>query len=251
MNMSETDLELLARYVQDHAEEAFTEIVRRHLDLVYSAALRQVRSAQLAQEVSQAAFIKLAQHARRLAHDSVLSAWLYQVTCREAVDVIRREARRQLREQIAAEVNLMNATDTDWTHIEPLLDEAMQALEEGDRIAVVLRFFEKKSLREVGKALGTTDDTAQKRVSRAVERLREFFAKRGVAVGASGLAVIVSANAVQAAPVGLAVTISSTATLTSTVLATTTTIKAITMTTLQKTLITATVAIVAGVGIYE
>jgi hypothetical protein len=123
-----------------------------------------------------------------------------------------------LREQIATEMNATNdaahfakyaePAAADWTHIEPLLDEAMSALDETDRAAVLLRYFENKSLREVGQALGTSDDAAQKRVSRAVERLREFFAKHGVAVGASGLAIAISANAAQAAPVGLAVTIS-------------------------------------------
>ena len=103
----------------------------------------------------------------------------------------------------------MNATAADWSHIEPLLDEAMHALDETDRAAVLLRYFENKSLREVGQTLGTSDDTAQKRVSRAVKRLREFFAERGVTVGASGLVVVViSANAIQTAPLGLALTIS-------------------------------------------
>ena len=101
------------------------------------------------------------------------------------------------------------ATAANWTHIEPLLDEAMHALDETDRAAVLLRYFENKSLREVGAALGTSDDAAQKRVSRAVERLREFFAKRGLSVGASGLAVVISANAIQMAPAGLTVSISS------------------------------------------
>jgi hypothetical protein len=184
----------------------------------------------------------------------VLTAWLYQVTRRTAIDVVRREARRQLREQIASEMNAKNATATDWTHIEPLLDEAMHALDDTDRAAVLLRYFENKSLREVGQTLGTSEDAAQKRVSRAVERLREFFAKHGVTVGASGLVVVISANAVQAAPVGLAVTISAAAALAGTTIATTATataIKAIAMTTLQKTIVTATVAVLAGAGIYE
>src|SRR6185295_8401968 len=122
--MSDTDLELLARYTRCHAEDAFAEVVRRHLDLVHSAALRQVRSPQLAEEVAQSTFIKLARQARQLAPDSILSAWLYQVARRESIDVIRREARRQLREQIASEMNAMHATADDWTQIEPLLDEA-------------------------------------------------------------------------------------------------------------------------------
>ena len=115
-----------------------------------------------------------------------------------------------------------------------------------------LRYFENKSLREVGQTLGMSDDGAQKRVSRAVERLREFFAKRGVTVGASGLVVVVSANAVQAAPIGLVVTISTAAALAGTTLATSATAtatKAIAMTTFQKTLLTATLAAAVGTGI--
>jgi RNA polymerase sigma factor (sigma-70 family) len=214
---------LLARYTRDRAEDAFAELVRRHVNLVHSAALRQVRSPQLAEEVAQSAFTDLARNAHRLAPDTILTAWLYQVTRRTAIDVVRREARRQLREQIATEMNAMNATTAEWTHIEPLLDDAMSALDDTDRAAVLLRYFENKSLREVGATLGTSDGAAQKRVSRAVERMREFFAKRGVTVGASGLVVVISANAVQAAPVGLAVTISTAAALAGSALVTTTT----------------------------
>jgi len=211
MSDTDTDLQLLARYARHHTEDAFAELLRRHLDLVHSAALRQVRSPQLAEEVAQSTFITLAEHAQKLAPDTILSAWLYQVTRRAAIDVIRREARRQLREQIATEMQAMNATSSDWTHIEPLLDEAMHALDETDRTAILLRYFENKSLREVGQTLGTSDDAAQKRVSRAVERLREFFSKRGVTVGTSGIAAVLSANAVQAAPVGLIATIATAA----------------------------------------
>ena len=231
--MSDTDMELLARYTRQHAEDDFAELVRRHLGLVYSAALRQVRSPQLAEEVTQSAFIDLARNAARLKPDTILTAWLYQVTRRTAIDVVRREASRQLREQIATEMNAMNATAADWTHIEPLLDEAMHALDDTDRAAVLLRYFENKSLREVGATLGTSENAAQKRLGRALERLREFFAKRGVTIGASGLVVVISANAVQAAPVGLAVTVSTAAALAGTTLATTATAtatKAIVMT---------------------
>ncbi len=208
--MSDTDLELLARYTRHHAEEAFAEIVRRHLDLVFSAALRQVRSTQLAEEVAQTTFISLARDANRLAPDTILAAWLYQVAHRTAANVVRRESRRQLREQIATEMNAMNATAADWTHIEPLLDEAMHALDDTDRAAVLLRYFENKSLREVGATLGTSENAAQKRLARAVERLREFFVKRGVTVGVSGLVVVIGTNAVQAAPAGLAATLTTT-----------------------------------------
>src|SRR5688572_2669812 len=212
-DMSDTDLELLARYTRQHADEAFAELVKRHLGLVYSAALRQVRSPQLAEEVAQSVFTDLARSAPRLKPNTVLTAWLYKVTRRTAINVVRGEARRRLREQIALEMNAMNANADDWMQIEPLLDEAMHALDDADRTAVLLRFFENKGLREVGQTLGTTDDTARKRVNRALERLREFFAKRGVAVGTTGLVMTISANAVQAAPVGLDLAISSAAAL--------------------------------------
>ncbi len=211
VNMSETDLQLLARYNSQRAEDAFAEIVRRHVDLVHSAALRQVRSPELAEEVSQAVFMELARQASYLPARTVLAAWLYHVTRRRAIDLVRREAGRRLREQTAQELQAMNATAEDWTHIEPLLDDAMDALEETDRLAVLLRYFQNKPLREVGQAIGVTDDAAQKRVSRAVERLREFLAKRDVNIGASGLVVLISAHAIQAAPATLALTISTAA----------------------------------------
>jgi RNA polymerase sigma factor (sigma-70 family) len=250
--MSDTDLQLLARYTRHGAEDAFAELVRRHLDLVFSAALRQVRSPQLAEEVTQSAFTDLARQAHRLAPDTILTAWLYQVTRRTAIDVVRREARRQLREQVACELNAMNTAAADWTHIEPLLDEAMHALDETDRAALLLRYFENKSLREVGQTLGTNEDAARKRVSRAVERLREFFAKRGVTVGASGLVIAISSNAVQAAPAGLAVTISAAATLAATTISATATatVKTIAITALQKTLLVATLAVVVATALF-
>ena len=237
--MLDTDFGLLARYSREKAEDAFTEIVRRHLNLVYSVALRQVRSPQLAEEIAQIAFTDLARNAHRLAPNTVLASWLYTVTHRTALNVARHEARRGLREQIAYEMNALNAPAADWTHIAPLLDEAVQALDERDRAAVLLRYFENKSLREVGQLFGTSDDAAQKRVSRAVERLREFFAKRGITAGASGLAIIISANAVQAAPIGLVATVSTGALLTATAFSTSSSIAATTvfaMTTVQKAL---------------
>ncbi|HWD91595.1 MAG TPA: sigma-70 family RNA polymerase sigma factor [Verrucomicrobiae bacterium] len=252
--MMTSDTQLLRSYVRKKSQDAFTELVRRHLDLVYSAALRQVRSPQLAEEISQSVFADLARGADKLKSDTLLTAWLYQVTRRTAIDVVRRESRRQARERLAVEMADMN-TATDWPHIEPLLDDAMEALDEPDRAAILLRYFENKSLREVGQSLGTSDDAAQKRVSRAVERLREFFSKRGVTIGAGGIIVLISANAVQSAPLALAATISAaaavlagTAVHTSTAISAT---KAIAMTALQKTLVTATIAILAGAGIYE
>jgi broad specificity phosphatase PhoE len=162
--------------------------------------------------------------------------------------------RRRAREQEAAAMNELLSAEPDpgWEHIAPHLDAALGELSEGDREALLLRYFQRKSAGEMAQTLGISDEAAQKRVSRAVERLREFFAKRGVAVGASGLVAGISANAVQAAPAGLAVMISTSATLGGTTLAATAiATKAIAMTVLQKAVITAAIAGAVGTGIYE
>ncbi|HVU08303.1 MAG TPA: sigma-70 family RNA polymerase sigma factor [Verrucomicrobiae bacterium] len=248
------DLNLLKQFTREQSQDAFAEIVRRHLNLVYSAALRQVRSPQLAEEIAQSVFSDLARNVGRLKPETNLTAWLYAVTRRTAIDVIRKESRRQLREQIAVEMQNMNATENSWTQIEPFLDEAMESLDETDRAAILLRYFENKNLREVGANLKISDDAAQKRVSRAIEKLREFLSKRNVTIGASGLTVLISANAVQSAPIGLAATISATAILTGTAISTSTAIattKVIAMTTLQKSIISAAFVAAVGTGIFE
>jgi RNA polymerase sigma factor (sigma-70 family) len=249
-----SDLDLLRQFARENSQDAFTALVNRHVNLVYTAALRQVRSPQVSEEIAQSVFADLARDAGKLKADTILTAWLYSVTRRTAIDAIRKESRRQLREQIAVEMNDMNSTANEWTQIEPLLDDAMAALDETDRAAILLRYFENKSLREVGESLKISDDAAQKRVSRAVEKLREFFSKQKITVGASGLAVLISANAVQSAPAGLAATISAAAVLAGTAVHTSTIIaatKTIAMTTIQKTIIGATVAVAVGTGIFE
>src|SRR5437773_1926031 len=172
MNMTASDLELLQQYARRDSEEAFAALVSRHLDLVYSVALRQVRSPQLAEEVAQSVFADLARNIHKLKPDTILTAWLHQVTRRTAISVVRRESRRQYRETIASEMTALNTLNADsgtgfqpiWPHIEPLLEQAMDSLDDTDRSAILLRYFENKSLREVGQALGTSDDAAQKRV---------------------------------------------------------------------------------------
>jgi len=200
--------------------------------------------------------VALAQNARQLTSHPVLSGWLHRTAQNLAANTVRSDVRRRAREQEAVAMNELLAPEPEaiWKHIAPQLDAALGELNEPDRDALLLRYFERKSAREMAQTLGTTEDAAQKRVSRAVERLREFLSKHGVTVGASGLVVVISANAVQAAPIGLAVTISTAAIFagkTITSAATATAIKTIVMTTLQKTLITATLAVVAGAGIYE
>ena len=251
-----TDHQLLAAYAAQRSEAAFAELVRRHVDLVHSAALRLVRDAHAAQDVTQGVFLALAQNARQLTDRPALEGWLHGTTRNLAANAVRSDLRRRAREQEATLMNELLSADPDtrWEHIAPHLDEALGELDEPDRDALLLRYFKNHDLRTVGATLGISDDAAQKRVSRAVERLREFFAKRGLTVGAGGLVVVISANAVQAAPVGLAVTISTAAALAGTTLATTATAtatKAIAMTTIQKTLIAATLAAAVGTGIYE
>ena len=215
-----------------------------------------VRDAHLAEDVTQNAFVALAQNAGQLTDRSVLSGWLHRTAQNLAANAVRSEVRRRAREQEAAAMNELFAAEPEatWEHIAPHLDAALGELSEPDRDALLLRYFERKSAREMAQTFGTSEDAAQKRVSRAVERLREFFSKRNVTIGASGLVVVISANAVQVAPVGLAATISAAAVLAGTAAQTSTVIaatKAIAMTTMQKTITAALLAAAVGTGIYE
>jgi RNA polymerase sigma factor (sigma-70 family) len=250
-----SDQQLLRDYTGSRSEAAFAELVRRHVDLVYSAAVRMVRDAHLAEDVTQSAFVALAQNAGQLTDRAVLSGWLHRTAQNIAAQTVRTEVRRRAREQEAAAMNELLAVESDapWEQIAPHLDAALGELSEPDRDALMLRYFERKSAREMAQTLGISDEAAQKRVNRAVDRLREFIVKRGVPVGASGLVVVITANAVQAAPIGLAATISAAAALAGTTLVAATTTatltKAIAMTTLQKAIIATSLALAVGSGI--
>jgi RNA polymerase sigma factor (sigma-70 family) len=207
------DMALLREYASRRSDDAFAELVSRRVNFVHSAALRQVGNPQLAEEVTQAVFIILAQKAGKISDKTILTGWLFRTTRFAALAQMRAEAKRRQREQEAHMQNELqsSATDEAWDQIAPLLDEALARLGEGDRRAILLRFFDNKSLAEVGTALGLGEDTARKRVSRALEKLRKIFAKRGVASTTAIIAGVISANSVQAAPVGLATTITATA----------------------------------------
>lgn len=200
-----SDHDLLRAYAHAGSQAAFATLVGRHLNLVYSVARRVTRSPHLAEEVAQTVFADLARQAGTLGTEVPVVAWLHVVSRRKSVDAVRRESRRQLREEIAANLSAstMHPPNANWPEIEPLLDEAVESLPPADRTAILLRFFENKSLREVGAALGTSDDAAQKRVTRALEQLREALVRRGVAVTAAGLATNISANALLTAPAAL------------------------------------------------
>ena len=199
------DHELLAEFARRESESAFATLVARHLNLVYSAALRFTGNSHSAQEITQAVFIILARKAGALGGKVVLSGWLYQAARLTAANFIKGETRRQQREQEAYMTSTLNEPDAAaWEQLAPWLDEAMGHLGETDRNAVVLRFFENKTASEVAVALKLTEAAAHKRTNRALEKLRKMFTKRGVTLSALAIAGAVSTNSVSAAPVALA-----------------------------------------------
>jgi len=204
------DLALLREYAANNSEAAYAELVARRIGFVYSAALRQMRDPHLAEEITQAVFIILAQKAGKISGKTVMAGWLFKTTRYAALAQIRAETKRARQEkefQMESEVQT-TATDELWNQLSPLLDEALAALGETDRQAVLLRFFENKSLAEVGKLLGIGEDTARKRISRALEKLHRHFNRRGVSSTTAILAEAISTNSIHAAPMSLAKTIS-------------------------------------------
>jgi RNA polymerase sigma factor (sigma-70 family) len=200
------DWQLLREYVDRGSEPAFTALVKRHLNLVYSAARRRLGDSHAAEEVAQSVFCLLASKARRLGPDTALVSWLYQTACFKASKHWRGETRRRQREQEAA---LMSAATTDETHaawleLAPHLDDAMNDLAEQDRVAILQRFFQGKPLREVGEALGIGEDAARMRVNRALEKLRSLLESKGAVCSSAVLATALSGQAVEAAPASVA-----------------------------------------------
>jgi RNA polymerase sigma factor (sigma-70 family) len=231
------DYQCLEEFAREGSEEAFALLLKRYLNFVYSAALRQTGNPSAAEEITQAVFILLAKKAASLGSKTILSGWLYQTTRLTSANYRRNETRRARREQEAHMQSGLNdphaSGDETWIHMAPLLDDALCRLGERDRNAIVLRFFENKSLREVGAAMGASEDAAKMRVNRGLEKLRKIFGKRGVAVTGTLIGSAISANAVQAAPMGLISPIAATA-------ATGKGISAITLTLIKSTMNTMT-----------
>lgn len=210
------DATLLRRYARDRSDGDFAELVHRHLNLVYSAALRQVNGdTHLAQDVTQLVFTDLARKAAKLADHRVLAGWLFTSTRFAAAKLVRGERRRQVREQEALLMQEISPADpgatVDWERVRPVLDEALGELDERDREAILLRYMAGCDFAQVGAKLELSDNAARMRVDRAVDKLRELLARRGVTSTAAALSLALANQAIVAAPAGLAATVTSAA----------------------------------------
>jgi RNA polymerase sigma factor (sigma-70 family) len=205
-----SDIELLDAYARERSEDAFHELVARHVDFIYSAAMRQLRNPHLAEEATQSAFIALAGKAGRLGRSTVIAGWLHHAVHFAALNLLRSETRRKHWEEEAATISVSGNTDPGLQELAlPHVDGALAELSESDRNAVILRFLHQLSFRDVAQTLGTSEEAAKKRVNRALERLRGLLAQRGVAISAVALATGLSQMPVTAAPAALSSTLTS------------------------------------------
>ena len=206
------DIELLCDYVANESEPAFRTLVERHVDMVYATALRQVQDAHLAQEVTQAVFIALAKKARGLSSRTILAGWLFRAAQFAGAKAKRTEARRKHWEEQAAQMEpIASDGESAWDQMAPHLNDALNQLREPDRAAIILRFFESKSIAQIGSALGTNESATKMRIARALEQLRDIFQARGIALPGALLLTALSTQAAPAAPIGLAASIATSA----------------------------------------
>jgi RNA polymerase sigma factor (sigma-70 family) len=204
------DHELLREYAEHRSDSAFAELVARHVDLVYSTAFRMVGEAHMARDVAQMVFIGLARKPRSVHNSFALAGWLYRTTRFTAASLLRKEQRRRRWESNAVALKTLESESASlWQAVAPHLEAAMNTLDTADQDAVTLRFFKGQSLRDVGRSLGTSEDAAQKRVTRALEKLRGYFLRQGIGASSTLLASVLGAHAVQIAPPGLAASVAS------------------------------------------
>jgi RNA polymerase sigma factor (sigma-70 family) len=201
------DAQLLKQYVETGSHDAFASLVNRHVNFVYAAALRHVRNAEIAEDVTQAVFIVLSKKAHTLRHEAVLSSWLLSTTRFAALSTMKMAHRRRHHEKKVAEMTPVMATsdpDLQWAELQEMLDAAIGKLRDSDRKAILLRFYERKSFAEIGSILGTAEEAARKRVSRAVDQLRTIFAQQEKVIPAAALATLLFTKLAPPAPAGLA-----------------------------------------------
>lgn len=202
--MNASDSELLQEFAREGSERAFTELMHRHVDLVYTAALRQVGlDVQAAEDVAQVVFTDMARKAHQLTRHPTLVGWLYSSTRYAAAQFRRSENRRLVRESTAQAMSQLlsaNEPEPDWNQLRPVLDEAMHDLNDADRELVLLRYFEKRPLSEIGANLGLSENTARMRVERALDKLQGILARRGITSSASALGIVIGGRGVMATP---------------------------------------------------
>ncbi len=199
--------DLLANFRESHAEDAFAELVRRYTNLVFSVAKRRLSNISLAEDVTQVVFIRLAKAAPKLSGEAALVAWLHRTTVHVSIDLWRSEMRRQAREEHAAAMQTNCLETTAWNQLAPVLDEALNELTDAERQAILLRFFNQKTMRDLGVVFGISEDAAKMRVSRALDRLRTQLGARGITCTSIALVTMLADCFVEAAPSQLAATL--------------------------------------------
>ena len=206
-----TDRQLLKTFVEQNSQAAFTALMENHINMVYSVCLREVRDADLAQDVTQVVFLILAKKAASLCNHKELSGWLYKTARFACNDAIKQEQRRREHELKAGEELMHQAqietAEVSWDEIEPALHGALDALNSEERGLVLQRFFAKKNLKEVGAIQGISEDAARMRVSRALEKMRQHFKRQGFVVSTLTLSAFFTAHAAQAAPASCVTTV--------------------------------------------
>lgn len=200
-----SDAQLLQRYARERDEEAFTEIVSRYGGMIYSAALRQTGgNVHLAKDILQIVFADLARKAGSISDNVVLAGWLHRATVLSAAQVKRKEGRRQMREELAMKEETIDTSDPGhWTQIEPVVDQLLAKLNPRDRDVLLLRFFQERSLKEIGELMGCGESGASQRISRALEKLRHALAQKGITCTSSALSSSLTVHAVPNVPLGL------------------------------------------------
>jgi RNA polymerase sigma factor (sigma-70 family) len=199
------DWELLQAYLQQNSQDAFRSLVERYVNLVYSAAWRQTGQSALAEDITQAVFTILARKAHTLRAQTILPGWLFRTTRHVALTALRTDQRRRHREQLALDLSVATSAQPGlWEEALPVLDDVLAQLGEVDRNAVLLRFFQRKNLSEVGVELGISEEAAKKRVARAIEKLRKLFVARGIVLSGAALGTLLSTGTVRSAPADLA-----------------------------------------------
>ncbi len=203
-----SEIELLKAFTVNRSEEAFAELVRRYASLVYSTARRRSANPSLAEDITQMVFIRLAKNPPNIQTHAELAAWLHRTTVNISIDLWRSETRRRARELQAIVMEISTSDTAIWEAVSPNLDQALDQLHNEDRQAILLRFFGRKTMREVGAMLGVSEDAAKMRVSRAVDRLRTQMDVSAAACTAATLAMLLAERSVEAAPPQLAARLS-------------------------------------------